>query len=40
MEEFLIFAAPLLVVALSVGSLFWWGARKPKPCRKQGGKPL
>ncbi|SFS53736.1 MULTISPECIES: cytochrome bd oxidase small subunit CydS [Paenibacillus] len=33
MEQFLIFVAPLLVVALSVGFLFWWGARKPKPKR-------
>ncbi|WP_404823715.1 cytochrome bd oxidase small subunit CydS [Paenibacillus rhizovicinus] len=31
LEKFLIFVAPFLVVALSVGFLFWWGARKPKP---------
>jgi hypothetical protein len=30
MEHFLIFVAPFLVVALAVGSLFWWGARAPK----------
>ncbi|WP_404822280.1 cytochrome bd oxidase small subunit CydS [Paenibacillus lycopersici] len=30
LEKFLIFVAPFLVVFLSVGFLFWWGARKPK----------
>ncbi|WP_420831123.1 cytochrome bd oxidase small subunit CydS [Paenibacillus artemisiicola] len=30
MEKFLIFVAPFLVLLLSVGFLFWWGARKPK----------
>ncbi|SEM52727.1 hypothetical protein [Paenibacillus sp. OV219] len=30
MENFLIFVAPLLVVALSVGFLFWWGAKTPR----------
>ncbi|MFC4812079.1 hypothetical protein [Paenibacillus sp. UNC496MF] len=32
-EKFLIFVAPFLVLLLSVGFLFWWGARKPKTDR-------
>lgn len=32
-EKFLIFAAPFLVLVLSVGFLFWWGARKPRTDR-------
>lgn len=27
MENFLIFYAPLIIVALSIGFIFWWGAR-------------
>ncbi|WP_373876430.1 cytochrome bd oxidase small subunit CydS [Paenibacillus spongiae] len=30
MDNFSIFIAPFLVYAAAVGSLFWWGARKPK----------
>ncbi|WP_425517630.1 cytochrome bd oxidase small subunit CydS [Paenibacillus oenotherae] len=30
MNEFLIFVAPFLVVAIAVVLLFWWGARKPR----------
>lgn len=30
MNDFLIFVAPFLVVAISVIFLFWWGAKKPK----------
>lgn len=27
MTKFLIFAAPLLIAALSIAAVFWWGAR-------------
>ncbi|WP_430192496.1 cytochrome bd oxidase small subunit CydS [Paenibacillus thiaminolyticus] len=27
MTKFLIFAAPLLIAALSIFAVFWWGAR-------------
>ncbi|WP_397335820.1 cytochrome bd oxidase small subunit CydS [Paenibacillus thiaminolyticus] len=27
MTNFLIFAAPLLIAALSIAAVFWWGAR-------------
>ncbi|WP_374987763.1 hypothetical protein [Paenibacillus sp. R14(2021)] len=35
MEKFLVFAAPFIVVALSVGYLFWWGARSPKASNRK-----
>lgn len=33
-EKMLIFVAPFLVLVLSVGFLFWWGARKPRTNQK------